>query len=291
VVLVSLALPASILAAAFATFRHEPRLRWHTRGPGHAASADAPPPVASGVDPVPAEPAPVRPLEPRRVRVPAATFVMGSAAGEADERVRRKVMIDAFEIDATETTVLAFRLCEERGACRSILEVSKATSEQCNRPHGDRLDHPINCVTWDEAAAFCDWIGERLPTEAEWEYAAAGGEQGRANAYPWGATPGALRANGAGDADGFAFTAPVGSFPRGATGLGVLDMAGNVEEWVADPYSTVLMEGVSMPDSRRVVRGGSYASDPRELRTSRRGKAPPGLRTPTLGFRCARAPG
>jgi formylglycine-generating enzyme required for sulfatase activity len=229
----------------------------------------------------------------KRVRVPAGTFVMGSPLPTADEeeRARGKVMLDSFDIDAVETTVRAWSACESHGGCPSILAASEQASPECNAPHADRLDHPVNCVTWDEATAFCTWSGGRLPTEAEWEYAAAGGSEGLVNPYPWGSLPSTTLANGDGEGDGFLTTAPVGSFPRGASSFGALDMAGNVEEWTADSSSQVLMEGVSISDSRRIVHGGSYANIARNLRTSRREKLEPATRAPTLGFRCVRTPG
>ncbi len=201
-------------------------------------------------------------------------------------------MIDAFpEIDQTEVTVRDWKACEAAGACPAVVVESEKTPPQCNAPLVDRLDHPMNCVTWEDAKAFCGWAGGRLPSEEEWEYAAAAGAEGRVNPFPWGAAPNAQNANGAGDGDGYVFTAPVGKFPRGASDFNVLDMAGNVEEWTASPFAQVLsMPGVSSPDDAdRVTRGGSYESDARALRASSRSRAYPSLRAPTLGFRCVRA--
>jgi formylglycine-generating enzyme required for sulfatase activity len=226
----------------------------------------------------------------KRVRVPAGSFAMGAAGSDEDERSSKRVMIDAFDIDAVETTVRAWNVCEARGACPALVAVSQQTSPECNAPHADRLDHPVNCVTWSEAAAFCQWDHGRLPTEAEWEYAAAGGSEGHVSAYPWGASPNALLANAEGEQDGFTRTAPVGSFPRGASNFGVLDMAGNVEEWTSDSSVQVLMAGVSLSDPRRITRGGSYENAARDLRTSRRAKTDAGTRAPTIGFRCVHTP-
>jgi formylglycine-generating enzyme required for sulfatase activity len=220
----------------------------------------------------------------RQVHIPAGTFAVGSLVGEDDEHPLRKVMIDAFELDATEVKVGAWLRCELAGGCPPLLEISQATSPECNLPFEERREHPINCVTWDEAAAFCRWESATLPSEDQWEYAAASGGEGRVNVFPWGAMANPLLANGVGAEDGFLTTAPAGSFPRGASDFGALDMAGNVEEWTADAYS--VPGSNAPPDARRVTRGGSYESDARGLRAARRGKADPGARAPTRGFRC-----
>ena len=180
---------------------------------------------------------------------------------------------------------------------------------------------PINCVDWDQADGYCRTIGKRLPTEAEWELSARGP---LARTYPWGDAPPAsklLNACGAecsrmmtarlealrkgategsspvstewremyGDDDTAAATARVGSFPRGATPEGVMDLAGNVWEWTASfycPYPT--KEGVGCGDSRRVLRGGGWdTTDRRDVRASRRYPSAPSARGKSIGFRCA----
>src|SRR5262249_23818063 len=128
----------------------------------------------------------------------------------------------------------------------------------CNAGHADRANHPINCVAWAMANLYCQKRGGRLPTEAEWEYAARGSSQ---RMYPWGEeAPDAKHLTAGGqecgrwgpstadpkppmyaDDDGSPGTAPVGSFPSGASKHGLLDLAGNVWEWTADwfaPYSS-----------------------------------------------------
>ena len=255
-------------------------LRPHSDPPAPPAVSSEPPP-----EPLP----PVAPFVPRRIPIPAGSFAPGALEGTGGDRT--KVMIDAFALDEREVTVADWLACVAGKGCPSIAEAAARTSPECNVTRRERLDHPVNCVTWFEASAFCTWALGRLPREEEWEYAAAAGREGRVNLYPWGAEVNAQNANGQGDEDGFLFTAPVGRFPRGASEFKVVDMAGNVEEWTASAYATArAMAGVSTPeDADRVTRGGGYASDLRALRTSARGRAAPGLRSPTLGFRCASA--
>ncbi|HEY5925979.1 MAG TPA: formylglycine-generating enzyme family protein [Kofleriaceae bacterium] len=168
----------------------------------------------------------------------------------------------------------------------------------------DRLDHPVVHVTWHDAYAYAHWAGKRLPTEAEWEYAARGG---LAKAiYPWGDE---LMPNGEHHCniwqgtfpnentrdDGFVGTAPVGSFPP--NGFGLHNMAGNVWEWCSDWFSTTYYEQSRRTDPKgplngneRVIRGGSYLcheSYCNRYRVAARSHSTPDSSTGHMGFRCA----
>jgi formylglycine-generating enzyme required for sulfatase activity len=155
-----------------------------------------------------------------------------------------------------------------------------------------REDHPVVCANWAQAVAFCEWKGKRLPTEAEWEYAARGGLEGRV--FPWGdelepagkhrmnVWQGTFPTANTLD-DGYLGTSPVGAFPP--NGHGLLDMTGNVWEWVADPF-----DGTA---GSRVQRGGSYlchASYCRRYRVASRQSSTPDSTAGNVGFRCAASP-
>jgi formylglycine-generating enzyme required for sulfatase activity len=151
---------------------------------------------------------------------------------------------------------------------------------------------PAIGVSWFDAEAYCQWNGKRLPTEAEWEYAAhAGHYPGR---WPWGDTFLQGYANVLGEEDGFAYTAPVGSFEAGRSDFGLYETAGNVAEWVSDWYDEFFYkEGqVTLPagpetGSTKVIRGGSWGSTANDTRTTKRNAVAPYRTEATIGFRCA----
>jgi formylglycine-generating enzyme required for sulfatase activity len=234
------------------------------------------------------------------VYVPAGEFPMGSTdadpQADGEEMPQHTVYLDAFWIDQTEVTNGQYRQCVQSGAC------SASGCAEDSRFNQDR--QPVVCVTWDDAQAYCRWAGARLPTEAEWEKAARGTD-GRL--YPWGDqwdVRTVQRCNfsdknepyepsdPAAD-DGYAWPAPVGSYPEGASPYGALDMAGNAYEWVADWYDEAYYAGSpdrnpAGPESGqyRTLRGGSYIEPARIVRSAYRSGGAPDNRSDYIGFRC-----
>jgi formylglycine-generating enzyme required for sulfatase activity len=236
------------------------------------------------------------------VYVPSGEFTMGSDEEEVDfalqqcqgygtncrrryfsvEMPAHQVILDGFWLDQTEVTRDQYARCEAAGFCEA---------PQCQSPSGD---HPVVCVTWEQALVYCQWAGGRLPTEAEWEYAARGLD---GNRYPWGVEfDGTLlnycdancdlsKRDDAFD-DGYAETAPVGSYPEGASWVGALDMAGNVWELVADWNGDYLPAG-PINGSRKVARGGSWHASPDHLRSALRTHLGIDQQSNHAGFRCA----
>lgn len=195
------------------------------------------------------------------VSVPAGAFLMGSADGGADEQPVHRVDLDAFELDVYEVTNVLYKKCVDAGKCKppSIFSSFKRSSY-----FGDsRFDnYPATYLGWEDAKAYCEWVGKRLPTEAEWEKAARGTD-GRI--YPWGNEWDGSKANvesRIGD------TTLVGSYPAGASPYGALDMTGNVWEWVQDWYdrnyyaeSPARNPPGPSAGQYRTLRGGGWADD------------------------------
>ena len=185
----------------------------------------------------------------------------------------------------------AASLSSELETCGASISIEPSMSTWTEIPDGNEA-LPINCLTWFEAFAFCAWDGGRLPSEAEWNYAAAGGAQ--AQVYPW-----ASRASTDIEPNYAVYQSPiakVGSKTRGNGFFGQADLAGNVWEWNVDWYR----ETYSVPCddcaeltadveiSARVLRGGGYYNQPPFLRSASRGNAQPKTRDPGYGVRCAR---
>jgi formylglycine-generating enzyme required for sulfatase activity len=210
------------------------------------------------------------------VFVPAGGFTMGSNGGDADERPAHKVNLRGYWIGKNEVTVAQYRrFCREIGR---------------PMPRGQGADnHPVVNVSWDDAVAYARWAGCRLPTEAEWEKAARGTD---ARTYPWGNTWDPAKCNT--EEGGPGRTMPVGSYPRGASPYGCLDMAGNVSEWCSSVYKKYPYradDGREDPNapSPRVYRGGSWDDDRDDARASERDSDARGDQDDDRGFRLARS--
>jgi formylglycine-generating enzyme required for sulfatase activity len=213
------------------------------------------------------------------------TFNMGSTAF-GDTQPVHPVTLDAFYIDQFEVVNDLYHQCVTAGACT---DPGIRSSDTRQRYYDDPAfgSFPVDHVTWQQAADFCKWQQKRLPTEAEWEYAATGGD-GRA--YPWGNSfdPGLVPAN----ADD---TQAVGSFPKNASPFGAEDMAGNVLEWVADWYAPDFYASSPATNptgpatgTRKVMRGGAYGNpDPTIYLAARRYSRDPNSGDVDIGFRCA----
>jgi len=236
---------------------------------------------------------------PEMVRVPAGAFYMGCDDPEtcqADEAPAHLVTVPEFEVDSCEVTVAQYGACVQAGACAE----PSTYSPQCNFRKEDRENHPVNCVTYDQAQAYCAWAGKRLCTEAEWEKAARGGCElyqdcaKETRRFPWGdEEPACARAvYGPCSCRG---TCEAGVRASGASPYGVLDLAGNVWEWVADTYHPTYDQapadgGAWSGGQDRVYRGGSFLSPATALRASNRTFMKPDENTDALGFRCCRTP-
>ena len=239
--------------------------------------------------------------------IPGGEFMMGAlasdSAAQSDEKPAHRVRISAFELGSTEVTVGQFQ-----AYCRAARK-SMPKQEAWN----NTIEHPVHNVSWNDATGYCTWATNelkragipgtiRLPTEAEWEYAARGGATGidgkPLHKYPWGdqaQAGGDGLVNFEGNGDGYEQTAPVGRFKPNGSGL--RDMAGNVWEWCQDRYDEgcYAKSRVENPQGSqeakkpyRVLRGGSWNNSPDHLRASTRGRDVPDYRFDDLGFRLAR---
>jgi iron(II)-dependent oxidoreductase len=250
------------------------------------------PAAASSLLPIP------DPVEAHMMLIPATTFTMGSppGLGEVDEQPAHAVTLSAFEIDRFEVTAGQYWDCVAAGVCAAPDGYASQTQPHyLNDPAFDR--HPMINVPWTEANRYCNWQGRRLPTEAEWEMAASWDVAKKAKLqWPWGNEAGLANVgdSSAGEA------AAVGSFPADRSPLGVMDMAGNVSEWVLDWYKVDYYSVADDTDplgptsrrgegSGRVVRGGSFADPLVEARTANRRQQAETYGYPTVGFRCARS--
>jgi formylglycine-generating enzyme required for sulfatase activity len=267
------------------------------------------------------------------IHIEGGEFYMGSSDPRAlpNEKPAHNVMLSPYCIDKTEVTVSAYQACSDPGKCSpagktnffsgfdDLTPGARTTlNALCNiNEPSAKASHPINCLDWEQAANFCarKAPGGRLPTEAEWEYAARGPD-GRA--YPWGdEAPSARFLNACGaectawgkknhvdgvatfaamykEDDRFPTTAPVGSFPDGKSRYGLEDVVGNVWEWTGDYFADYGKDAQKNPtgpqsgDDGRVARGGAWnGSDPSWVRPTFRFHFAPASRSYGIGFRCA----
>jgi formylglycine-generating enzyme required for sulfatase activity len=210
------------------------------------------------------------------VTIAAGAFEMGSTRSPEEQPVHR-VALRAFEIDATEVTAAEYAECVRAGACEATWD-----GANCNAGKHERANHPVNCVSWFQADAYCRWRNSRLPSEEEWEYAARGVQ---AAAYPWGAEPPDPRVCWKRWSPRLG-TCPVASFDDGKSPFGLFDMAGNVWEWTASGFSDSYEKPRTTKE--RVLRGGGWGDvDASTLSVTARGRAAPNQRGDTHGFRCA----
>ena len=283
-----------------------------------AAETAAPPPDEISLGQTRAVALPGSALTAAQVAVPGGSFLMGDS--QEDDQTIHEVTVDGFWLDRTEVTNAQFAAfvadtghvttAERRGGGEAHTAGGWNFVDGANwrQPQGAASDlsgleaHPVVMVTWEEADIFCRWRDGRLPTEAEWEFAA----RGPANAaYPWGETfeTGLLNycdsncPNSWADSrvdDGYEFTAPVGSYPGGASWAGALDMLGNVYEWVndwydRDYYSRSPGDNPQGPDvgTQRAQRGASWRDYDDAIYNTQRFGDPPATADANTGFRCA----
>jgi formylglycine-generating enzyme required for sulfatase activity len=305
----------AIIAGTAAGTAYFLRFAVHLPGaPAEPASRPAATGVAAPVAPAATSPgvAAVPGDHANMVLIPTGTFRMGSRDGYADERPDHVESENAFWLDVHEITVGEYDKCVSAGECRRQKTIRQPDAEHkfdrfCNYGRKSREQHPMNCVDWYQARAYCRWVGKRLPTESEWEYAARGTDSRK---YPWGnEAPSENLLNACGREcvilgaqvgkrwesmyaadDGWDATAPVGSFPHDKSPFGVLDLAGNVAEWTDSEYAKCYRDDCEANSKERVIRGGAWNDDePRDVRASYRNRDVPLLRASFVGFRCAQS--
>jgi formylglycine-generating enzyme required for sulfatase activity len=237
-------------------------------------------------------------LEPEMVDIQGGTFTMGSppGLGDPDETPARGVTLSPFSINRTEVTLGQYWQCVSEEVCEPpTVAAGLSNPHYVNDPAFD--NYPVINVSWDQAAAYCNWRGERLPTEAEWEMAAGwNSSAGAKSLWPWGNGADQALANvGVNSAE---LPAAVGAHADDVSSSGLFDMGGNVREWVHDWYKVNYYDSAENTNPRgptnrrgagtgRVVRGGSFADAIEYARTANRGYDDPAYNRPMIGFRCA----
>ncbi len=252
------------------------------------------------------------------IAIPGGSCLMGATDGFPDELPVHPITVGPFLMDTHEVTVGSYSACVDAGACTAPGETAayndkqlrwrlRLLSEKCNGLRRDRWTHPVNCVDRFQAEDYCRWQGKRLPMEEEWEYAARNGS--RNDKYPWGnEPPDEKKLNECGSEcealltgegvnwghlypgnDGWATTAPVGSYPAGNNIWGVQDLLGNVFEYTNGDYCPYTEPGCH--SGKCSARGGGWlVMWPKKARTARRNDDVSWHRSPDVGIRCAQSP-
>jgi len=224
------------------------------------------------------------------IYIPSGSFLMGTTEDSEfkpqEEMPQHNVYLDGFWIDKVPVTIAQYKQCVASGKCFAI--VTQSIFPEYNNP--DYAEHPMTYVNWDSASIYCAWVGGQIPTEAQWEKAARGTD-GRL--YPWGNEPpdaSLLNFNNI-----FRSTTIVGSFMKGASPYGVLDMAGNVREWVLDWYGDTYYKDSPLvnpggPDGgiKKVLKGGAWDDPWIYVRSASRLTHVPDSPGNNRGFRCVR---
>lgn len=219
------------------------------------------------------------------VPIEAGEFLMGDDEGPRDEQPQHSVLLNRYLIDRYPVTNQEYKMFVDVTGHRKPPHWTSGTY-----PLED-AKHPVTNVSWNDAVAYAEWVGKRLPTEAEWEKASRG-TQGQT--YPWGD---AFRKDNVNSSNDYGGTTPIDEFPGGASFYGVVDTVGNVLEWCSDwyydeYYKVSPLDNPTGPQGGqyRVVRGGFYAENRMGVRCAARHYAPPSNMQEHIGFRCARTP-
>jgi len=225
--------------------------------------------------------------------IPAGDFLMGNDQGQNSEKPVRQIYLDAYWIDKYEVPMAQFYAFVAATGHREPRLAGYLALASVDLATFVAPANPVVGVSWEDARAYCQWQGKRLPSEAEWEKAAKGRRQ---RMWPWGNMPNPQLTNLDGVEDHFQGTAPVDSFQAGRSPYGVFNMTGNAMEWVNDWYDEryyAVMPPKNPPSpsigDEKVIRGGSWHDSFRYAHTYSRFKMLPEYRDATIGFRCARS--